>query len=158
MLTIAPSDTRILHGRDLRFDQFREPPLRNIPAILPGNLSVGGVDQPQEWPEILLADLNIPAFAVDQGPALGGMVEGVDQQHIVGWASHDDLPLAGENDAADGPFATVVERLKDCGERPARRRIGGGQIAVDCRRARTGRRSSHLRRQPELSLPMSVDS
>ena len=80
MPAIGPSCTRILRRRDLRLDQFRQPPLRIVLVIRPGNLAIGGVDQPQKRPQILLADLRIAAFGVDQGPALGRMVEGVDQQ------------------------------------------------------------------------------
>jgi len=56
MPAIGPSRTRILGGRDLRFDQFREPPLRIVLVIAPGDFSIGRVDQSQKRTQILLTD------------------------------------------------------------------------------------------------------
>jgi len=65
-----------------RFDQFREPPFVVVLVLLPGDLSVGRVDQPKQGTQVLLVDLGVTAFRVDQRPALGSMEEGVHQKHL----------------------------------------------------------------------------
>ncbi len=80
MLAVRTGSARMLGSGDLGLDQFRQPTICIILVIRPGNLSVGRVDDAQEWTQILWVDFGVGAFGVEQGPALGRMIEGMREQ------------------------------------------------------------------------------
>ena len=51
------------------------------------------VEVPEQWSQVLLIDLDRAALGIEQGPALGRMVQGMCQQELLDGTNDDDLPL-----------------------------------------------------------------